>query len=231
MDSPARGVRFRGIVGWAAARRRWSLCAAAAAVGLPLLFFPAVPLQAGPIYVIEQPDGSKKFTNRPPPPGVAAKVFTAKRVGFSVVRGGPGRIARATVVKYEPMIEASAAHFRVPVPLVKAAMHVESAFNAAALSRKGAMGLMQLMPDTARLMGVKRPFDPTENIRGGVRYLAFLLDRYGGDKKKAVAAYNAGPGAVDRYGGVPPFAETGDYVRKVLYMEGEYARKAPPHKR
>lgn len=192
-----------------------------------------LPLRAaaGPIYVIEQPDGSKKFTTKAPPPGVAAKVFTAKRIGFSVVKGAPGRKARATVSKYETIIDSASARYGVPAPLIKAVMHVESAFNAAALSRKGAMGLMQLMPDTARLMGVRHPFDPTENIYGGVRYLAFLLNRYSGEKRKAIAAYNAGPGAVDRYGGVPPFAETVEYVRDVLSMEGEYARKQTPHRR
>jgi len=186
---------------------------------------------AGPIYVIQQPDGSKRFTNKPPPPGVSAKVFTAKRGGFSVVRGIPGRRARHTVSKYESIIESAANQHGVSSPLVKAVMHVESAFNAAAISRKGAMGLMQLMPDTARLMGVKRPFDPTENINGGVRYLASLLARYGADKVRALAAYNAGPGAVDRYGGVPPYAETKAYVRDVLAMESEIARKLSGRKR
>jgi len=194
-----------------------------ALVCLGILFVPHV--WAGPIYVIEEPGGVKRFTNKPPPAGVPAKVFTAKKVGFSVYKGIPGRKARHTVSKYETAIAAAAAAHKVPIPLVKAVMHVESAFNAAAISRKGAMGLMQLMPETARDMGVKRPFDPIENIGGGVRYLAFLLARYGGDKVRSIAAYNAGPGAVDKYGGIPPFAETRRYVRDVLFMEGEYARK------
>jgi soluble lytic murein transglycosylase-like protein len=135
------------------------------------------------------------------------------------------------VSKYEAPIGLAAAAHGIPAALIKSVMHVESAFNAAALSRKGAIGLMQLMPETARDMGVKDPFDPIENIGGGVRYLAFLLSRYGGDKVKALAAYNAGPGAVDKYGGVPPFAETRQYVRDVLFMEGEYARKESARKK
>ncbi|MFM1848077.1 MAG: hypothetical protein RL417_1551 [Pseudomonadota bacterium] len=220
----------RKITGWF---KGGAFCSRASFGAIPFFvtFFLAGTGLAGPIYVIEEAGGVKRFTNKAPPPGVAAKVFTAKRLGFSVYKGIPGRKARHTVSKYEAAIAVAANAHRVPIPLVKAVMHVESAFNAAAISRKGAMGLMQLMPETARDMGVKSPLDPTENIRGGVKYLAFLLSRYGGDKVKSIAAYNAGPGAVDKYGGIPPFAETRQYVRDVLFMEGEYARKTSPRKR
>lgn len=100
--------------------------------------------------------------------------------------------------------------------LVLAVVAVESAFRPDAVSRKGAQGLMQLMPRTAVSLGVRDPLDPRENLEGGVRHLGALLAQYGGDLRKALAAYNAGAGAVDRYRGQPPYRETRDYVRKVL---------------
>ena len=99
--------------------------------------------------------------------------------------------------------------------LVKAVIAAESNFDPGAVSRKGARGLMQLMPDTAEALGIDDPLQPTDNVRGGTRYLRSMLDRYG-DLSRALAAYNAGPSAVDRYGGVPPYPETQDYVNRVL---------------
>jgi soluble lytic murein transglycosylase-like protein len=124
--------------------------------------------------------------------------------------------------RYEPyVLEHSTRHSLNP-ELVRAVIQVESGYNARALSPKGAMGLMQLMPDTARMLGVTRPYDPEQNIRGGTRYLRLLLDKYDGDVTLALAAYNAGSGAVDRYGKrIPPYRETRDYVRKVRSVAGE----------
>jgi soluble lytic murein transglycosylase-like protein len=123
---------------------------------------------------------------------------------------------------YDPyVLEYSNQHSLRP-ELVRAVIQVESGYNPRALSPKGAMGLMQLMPDTARMLGVQRPYDPEQNIRGGTRYLRLLLDKYEGNEELALAAYNAGSGAVDRYGKrIPPYRETRDYVRKVGSKAGE----------
>jgi soluble lytic murein transglycosylase-like protein len=102
--------------------------------------------------------------------------------------------------------------------LVRAMIQVESGYNHRARSQKGAMGLMQLMPATASLYRVEDPYDPDDNVRGGTRYLRYLVDKFPGRLDLAVAAYNAGPGAVQRYGGVPPYQETKDYVRRVLAL-------------
>jgi soluble lytic murein transglycosylase-like protein len=117
---------------------------------------------------------------------------------------------------YDSLIVEHARAQRVRPDLVRAVAQVESGYNPRARSPKGAMGLMQLMPSTAALLGVRRPYDPEESIRGGVAYLRRLLDRFENNEELALAAYNAGPEAVGRYGNtVPPYRETRDYVRKV----------------
>jgi soluble lytic murein transglycosylase-like protein len=123
---------------------------------------------------------------------------------------------------YEPYVLDYSNQHSLRPELVRAVIQVESGYNPRALSPKGAMGLMQLMPETARMLGVKRPYDPEQNIRGGTRYLRLLLDKYDGNEELALAAYNAGSGAVDRYGKrIPPYRETRDYVKKVGSKAGD----------
>ena len=126
--------------------------------------------------------------------------------------------------RFNDLIASTAAEHGVPPALIKAIVHAESSFNPYARSPKGAMGLMQLMPATARRVGVRYPFEPAENIRGGTAYFAGLLRKYRGDVVLSLAAYNAGPGAVADYRGVPPFKETRRYVQRVLALAKAYAR-------
>jgi soluble lytic murein transglycosylase-like protein len=131
--------------------------------------------------------------------------------------------------RFEDLIEQYATANGVSPELVRAVIQAESGFNPRAVSPKGAMGLMQLMPATARELGVENPFQPADNIRGGVTYLARLLTRYDQNVELALAAYNAGPASVERYGNrVPPYRETRDYVRRITAKSGVKATPAPP---
>jgi hypothetical protein len=141
----------------------------------------------------------------PPPPPMPALGFDA---GLGVPKG-----------RYGKLIYQMASRYSLNPMLVAALIHVESDFNARARSRKGALGLMQLLPKTARRFGVYRRRDllnPRKNLEAGGRYLRWLIDRFGQDPLRVLAAYNAGEGAVDRFGGVPPFAETRDYVQRIF---------------
>ena len=131
---------------------------------------------------------------------------------------------RLNTSAYGDEIAAASRRYGVEEAVVRAIIHAESAFNPRALSRVGAQGLMQLMPDTARRFGVGDAFDAGQNIRGGVQYLAWLLKRFDGNVKLAAAGYNAGEGAVDKYKGVPPYAETQRYVERVGLLAARYRR-------
>ena len=150
----------------------------------------------------------------------------SSRAVKSVVRVNlkSGRLIRSVVAPPAPrippaelnaMVNRIAGEQGVEAPLVHSVIVAESNYNPTAVSAKGAQGLMQLIPSTARRFGVSNSFDPADNIQGGVRYLRYLLDYYHGDYTKSIAAYNAGEGAVDKYNGVPPYAETLGYVRTV----------------
>jgi soluble lytic murein transglycosylase-like protein len=132
----------------------------------------------------------------------------------------------AEQAQFKEMVNRIAVQEGVETPLVQSVIRAESNYNPDAVSPKGAMGIMQLIPATAKRFGVSDAFDPEENIQGGVRYLKFLLDYYQGDYPRAIAAYNAGEAAVDKYHGIPPFAETQNYVVQVA-KNLEAARQTP----
>ena len=160
------------------------------------------------IYTFVDERGVTHFTNLPPRDERYQPIPRRERHGFS-----HGRIPKYG--GYDGLIGLTARENQVQPALVKAVIAAESNFDPGAVSRKGARGLMQLMPETAEQLGIADPHQPTDNVRGGTRYLRSMLDRYG-DLSRALAAYNAGPSAVDRYGGVPPYRETQDYVNRVL---------------
>ena len=128
----------------------------------------------------------------------------------------PASTTAASDTDYKAAIEEAAVKYNVPAKLIEAVIRQESGFNPNAVSSAGATGLMQLMPATARFLGVADAKNPLQNIMGGTKYLRQMLDKFDGDMSLALAAYNAGPGNVSKYKGIPPFKETQNYVKKVL---------------
>jgi soluble lytic murein transglycosylase-like protein len=165
------------------------------------------------IYMFKDKDGVITFTNVPNHTGYRA-----------VLRSGRNPLPRTgqANASYDQLILTASGRHSVDADLIRAVIRTESDFNPAARSHKGAMGLMQLMPDTARLHNVADAYDPVENVEGGVRHLRMLLDRYQNNLELSLAAYNAGSGAVEKYRGIPPFAETKEYVRRVLRFYDSY---------
>lgn len=174
------------------------------------------------IYRCKRSDGTQHYTNIREPGrrcqlvvrgSKKSKTKTSTKTATSKSSGSkdPARYRR-----YDGLIGEAARLYQLPEPFIRAVMRVESDFNPTVVSRAGAMGLMQLMPKTARSMGVADPFDARQNILGGARYLRILANRFKGDLVLTVAAYNAGQGAVEKYNGIPPYKETQRYVRRVL---------------
>jgi soluble lytic murein transglycosylase-like protein len=190
------------------------------------------PASAQIVSVLDE-HGNRVFINVTPPPPKAAVNRSHSSAGSQLGSGnanttnpagvpssttgmtGASPAGTLTHARLEELVQAAATRHNVDPALVRAVIETESGGNPHAISRKGAMGLMQLMPGTAMQLGVRNAFSPQDNLDAGVRYLRTLLERYNGDLDKALAAYNAGAGAVDRAGGVPRYRETQDYVRKV----------------
>ncbi len=191
----------------------------------------SIAVQAKDMYIYKDYDGNTVLTDqRNHGPGFELSgyelVLKRRIKEYSSPRSG-GKVPsyawlRDKVKALSPTIAQVAESTHVELDLLHAVILAESAYNADALSPKGAMGLMQLMPPTARRFGVEDAWDPAQNIQGGALYLDFLLNRFDGDKRLAVAAYNAGEGAVDKYSGIPPYKETQGYVKKVMkfYQDG-----------
>lgn len=143
-------------------------------------------------------------------------------VAADAAKAAPLAYAPVAPEQIDALVQQNASAWQVDPALVKAVIANESGFNAHATSQVGAQGLMQLMPATAASLGVRDPYDAAQNVAGGARYLRGLLDRFGGNERLAIAAYNAGPGAVEKYGDVPPYAETQNYVQNVLASYQKY---------
>jgi len=183
--------------------------------GIVIVCASAQPASAQIISMLDE-NGKRVFINAEPPPAKGARATGTS----SAVRGASGA-ARGTSAPatsredLDRLVQAAAERHHVDPVLIRAVIDAESNWNPQAVSSKGAQGLMQLHPGTAGDLGVNDPFDPEQNVDGGVRYLRMLLEKYNGDLDKALAAYNAGPNAVQRAGGVPNYRETRTYVQKV----------------
>ena len=190
-----------------AARVKW-----VGAAGLALSLFFILPVSAD-IYRYVDKDGVWHFTN--------VRNDAQYKLYIKTIRKTPSKFIK----EYEGITLQASRRFEVEASLVKAIIKAESYFDHKAVSHKGAQGLMQLMPQTANAMAVENPFDPEENIFGGTRYLSLLLKRFNNDKRLAVAAYNAGPERVETCNGIPPIAETEQFVKKVMNYYRDYSSK------
>lgn len=170
------------------------------------------------IYRYEDEEGIVHFTDAPT--DKRFKIFMRDLRKDKELRTKLRLASSVNPAEYEQIISTCATKYGVNPCLIKAVIHAESGYNPNAVSSKGASGLMQLMPATARSLKVSNSFDPKDNVEGGVKYLRFLLDTFRGDVPLAVAAYNAGLNKVAKYGGIPPYNETRTYVKRVLsYMQ------------
>lgn len=172
-------------------------------------------------------DGSRLITDhaRIEPGYELVKVYSDSEVWYQTGRSKPRASFKPRPSAYDDLIRDTAHQVSLDPMLIKSVMHAESAFRPDAVSHKGASGLMQLMPGTARRYGVSSIFDPRENVLGGARYLSDLIERFEGNLEWALAGYNAGENAVIRTGGIPPYEETRTYVKRVMGLYREYRKK------
>jgi hypothetical protein len=184
--------------------------------GLLLFTFLPVAASADQIVVLVDENGHKVYVNT----GETSSHADWMRQGF---HGSDAATSGRIPPNIGELVEQTASRYQVDPELIRAIIRVESGYDAKAVSNKGAMGLMQLIPATAHRFGVADPFDPKQNLEGGVTYLKYLLDHFGGDLNLSLAAYNAGEHTVQRSGGIPAIAETQNYVRKVtnIYQPGD----------
>jgi len=181
-------------------------------------FISATVPARGDIYRYEDGEGIIHFTDAPT--DKRFKIFMRDLKKDKQLRTRLQFSKAVNPAEYEQIIKACAEKYGVSASLIKAVIHAESGYNPNAVSHKGASGLMQLMPGTAKSLKVGNSFDPKDNVEGGVKYLRFLLDTFRGDVSLALAAYNAGLNKVARFGGIPPYTETRTYVNRVLsYMQ------------
>ena len=169
--------------------------------------------------------GTSPTSPQTTPTDFASALAAAGATSTGAAQGASAEPASSS--QYDATIEAAAQHYGVDPAVLHGLIQQESNFDPSAQSSAGAMGLAQLMPGTASSMGVSNPMNATESIEGGARYLGQLLSQFGGNTTEALAAYNAGPGAVQQYGGVPPYAETQSYVSKVLGYADSYRQSHP----
>ncbi len=177
------------------------------------------------IFIYKTPSGGMSFSDKEPF-GVSFSYYRADCYACQPDSLLNWRKVKLYFHRYKQSINDAAANYGIDPAFVRAVIHAESHFNPKAISKQGAQGLMQLMPATAKSLGVKNAFAAAENIQGGVKHLARLLKKYRGDMKLASAAYNAGEGAVKKYGGIPPFKETEVYVERVNILQQRYDRFA-----
>jgi len=191
---------------------------------LPTILLLALsPSAKGDIYTYTDANGIVHFSNVRLNKNDRIAVATQRDASPSVQAGNRIQLGQAEKNRYAPLVAEAAQTYRVDAALLHAVISAESGYNPAAVSRKGAAGLMQLMPETARRYGVENSFDPAQNIRGGAQYLGYLLQLFGNNTELALAAYNAGENAVIRHGySIPPYRETLGYVPKVLKLQKNY---------